>query len=462
MIRHNVPIWFVLGAFCGLLGPLPTDSCAAQGRGPRGGGRPNVLFLFTDDQRADTIHALGNPTIQTPNLDRLAESGFVFRNAYCMGGDRPAVCLPSRTMVLSGRSLFHLDELTPQSPNFPTSMRHAGYLTYHHGKRGNTPQAIQERFDRNRYLVNDDKERRSGQPGKEIADDAIAFLKSRDRNQPFFMYLAFANPHDPRTINEDDRRRYEESQMPLPRNFRPLHPFDNGDLLIRDEALAPWPRTPEAVRSHLTDYYGVISHLDQEIGRVLQTLRNTRDFDNTIIVFSSDHGLALGSHGLFGKQNLYEDGMKVPLIFRGPGISRGSSDALVYLHDIYPTVCELIGEPIPDSLDGKSLAPIVRRQTTEVRNHLLLAYRSVQRAVRDGQWKLIRYPKINTSQLFNLKDDPDETHDLADDPQFKDRLAEMTHLLEREQKAAGDTLALTSDHPKPAKVDESFFHRKKP
>src|SRR3989442_588278 len=105
---------------------------AAQGAEAR---RPNILFLFTDDQRADTIHALGNDRIRTPNIDRLARSGFVFHNAYCMGADIPAVCLPSRTMMLTGRSLFRLAGLSADSPTLPRSMLAAGYDCYHHGKR---------------------------------------------------------------------------------------------------------------------------------------------------------------------------------------------------------------------------------------------------------------------------------------------------------------------------------------
>src|SRR5579864_234726 len=150
---------------------IPPLAESASTADPKPTARPNVLLLPTDDQRADTIHALGNPVIQTPNLDRLAESGFVFRNAYCMGSDQPAVCLPSRTMLLSGRSLFHLHELTVDSPNVPKSMRSAGYLTYHHGKRGNSPHQIHKDFDQSHYLSDDDKERRSGHPGREIADD---------------------------------------------------------------------------------------------------------------------------------------------------------------------------------------------------------------------------------------------------------------------------------------------------
>lgn len=419
--------------------------------------RPNVLFLFTDDQRADTIAALGNPAIHTPNLDGLVRSGFTFRNAYCMGGDRPAVCLPSRTMLLSGRSLFHLKTLTGASPSLPVAMRDAGYETYHHGKRGNSPHDIQARFDHDLYLANDEKERRSGYPGREIADRAIRFLHDRDTEKPFVMYLAFANPHDPRVVEGASRGRYDEGRLPLPANYRPFHPFNNGELTVRDEALAPWPRTPEVVRKHLTDYYGVITHLDQQIGRILGALRESGEFDRTIIVFSSDHGLAIGSHGLFGKQNVYEDGMKVPLIFSGPGIPHGESQAFAYLYDIFPTVCDLAAAPIPQPIDGRSLAPVMKGQVSGVRDTVFLAYRSFQRSVRLGDWKLIRYPDVDTTQLFNLRDDPDETRNLAGDPGYSARVLAMLSLLERQQSAFGDTLPLTSAHPKPAAVELSAF-----
>ncbi len=420
--------------------------------------RPNVLFLLADDQRADTIHALGNPTIQTPNLDRLTERGFAFRNAYCMGSTMPAVCLPSRAMLLSGRSLFRLPSLDSIRPNFPRTLAAAGYETHHHGKRGNTPPGISKDFEHCRFC-DDDHERTSGYPGREIADAAVRFLRERRRDRPFFMYLAFANPHDPRVVNAAYRGRYDERTMPLPRNYRPLHPFNNGELLVRDERLAPWPRTPEVVRKHLTDYYGVITYLDHEIGRILQALRDAGESERTVIVFSSDHGLALGSHGLFGKQNLYEDGMKVPLILAGPGVPRGRSEAFAYLYDIYPTVCELAGVAGPARIDGRSLVPVLRGRAHGVRDVIFLAYREVQRAVRQGDWKLIRYPQVDKTELFNLADDPAETKDLATDPRQAARVRQLTGLLEAQQRAYGDRLPLTVAHPQPAAVDRAFFER---
>ena len=422
--------------------------------------RPNVLFLFTDDQREDTISALGNPHIRTPNLDKLVGSGLVFTNAYCMGGFSGAVCLPSRMMTLRGRSWFTVRNLPPEAPNFPKSLNEAGYVSYHHGKRGNTPSEVHKFFTYSHYL-NDDDVRNSGHPGKVVADDAIKFLREVRKDRPFFMYLAFATPHDPRIAPQEYLDKYDIEKIPLPPNYLPFHPFDNGEMTIRDERLAPWPRTEAVIRKHLRDYYAVITYLDEQIGRIIRALKEIGEYENTIIIFSSDQGLAIGSHGLMGKQNLYEHTMGVPLIFSGPGIPEGtSSDAFSYLFDVYPTVCELVGAKIPKSLEGKSLAPIVQGRTDKVRDTIFLAYRNVQRAVRRGQWKLIRYPRINKTQLFDLNEDPYETNDLANDSGYADKIEELLAAMAQQQKLFGDKLPLTSENPRPAKVNADFFTSK--
>ena len=413
--------------------------------------RPNILFLFTDDQRADSIGALGNPHAMTPNLDKLARSGFAFRNAYCLGANVGAVCTPSRNMLLSGRAYFRWQgPLAPAGEaNFPVSMKELGYETYHHGKRGNTAVAIQAKFDTNKYLQ-DEPSRTSGEPGKEIADDAIQFLSSRDQTKPFFLYLAFSGPHDPRVAAKRYMDKFDRARIPLPKNFRPLHPFDNGEQTVRDELLAGFPRTEDEVRGHLHDYYAVMNALDGHIGRLLDHLKAAGQYENTIIVFSSDHGLALGSHGLMGKQSLYEDAMKPPLIFSGPGIKPGSSEALVYLLDIFPTVVELAGGAPPAGLDGKSLKPILDRRSAKVRDTLFCSYRDVQRMVRDERWKLIRYPKINRSQLFDLRRDRHELSDLSGTPAHLKRIERMTAELRRWQSVLGDNAPLESASPAPA------------
>ncbi len=425
--------------------------------------RPNVLFLFTDDQRADAVGAYGNRVIQTPNIDRLARSGLVFSNAYCMGSDMGAVCFPSRSMLLSGLSLFHLKHkqgghAVRYAINLPKTLRGAGYETYHHGKRQNGPTGIYHDFEHEKYLVDDTAERLSGHPGKEIADAAVTFLKTRDHSRPFFAYLAFANPHDPRVVIPEYRRRYDESKMPLPANFLPLHPFDNGALTTRDEQLADWPRSEAEIRKHLTDYYGVITYLDEQIGRILQALEDSGEGANTIVIFSSDHGLAIGSHGLMGKQNLYEDGMKVPLIIAGPGIRTGHSAAFVYLYDLFPTICELVGVRTSASIDGKSFASIVEGKSERARETVFLAFMDSQRSVREGDWKLIRYPQVNVTQLFNLRADPNEIHSLSN--VHPEKVRELSQTLVDLQRACGDTLPLTLEHPHdPAITAEELRNR---
>lgn len=448
--------WLVCLVACGLVGGWVAVGDAAEA------GRPNVLFFFADDMRADSIGALGNPDVKTPVLDALVERGFVFRNAYCLGGNSAAVCTPSRNMLLSGRAYFRWKDFLapgakpprrgsiapPDPPNWPLSFREAGYQTYHHGKRGNTAPLIQALFDVNKYLANEADERRSGEPGREIADAAIEFLRQGRDDRPFCMYLAFGNPHDPRIAGQKYLDLYRRDALALPKNFRPVHPFDNGEMTIRDELLAPWPRSPQVIRQQLLDYYAVISSLDYHIGRVLQTLEELRLDDNTIVLFAADQGVSLGSHGLLGKQNLYDEAMKAPLILAGPGIRRGSSDALIYLLDIYPTLCDLVGAPLPAGIDGRTFRPVIDGVGPGPRQELLLAYLDLQRAIRDERYKLIRYPQVDVTQLFDLRSDPDEMHDLAHLPEQADRVARMLERLKRLQPRFGDDLPLSVDQPK--------------
>lgn len=431
---------------------------------PAAGKKPNVIFLFADDMRADSVAALGNPAARTPNLDRLVTRGFALAGAYCFGGNAPAVCTPSRNMMLSGNAYFRWADFTPpgmpkaprgllspgHGPNFPLSMTAAGYLTYHHGKRGNTAPLIQAKFEVDKYLKNDDAERRSGEPGKEIVDGAIAFLKANTDPRPVFMYLAFANPHDPRVAARKYLDQYNPDTIPLPKNFLPIHPFDNGELVVRDEQLLPWPRTPADVRRTLREYYATVTGLDSHIGRLIRAIEDAGQLDNTLFVFSADQGIAVGSHGLLGKQNLYDHSMKAPLVFAGPGIPHGKGDALVYLFDIYPTVCDLVGAKVPEGIDGKSFRPVIEGKTAAARPELMLAYRDKQRAIRDARWKLIRYPGTNVTQLFDLQTDPDEMKNLAGDPAQQDRVADLLGRLAKLQKQYGDDLPLTVADPRPA------------
>lgn len=185
------------------------------------------------------------------------------------------------------------------------------------------------------------------------------------------------------------------------------------------------------MRRHLAEYYGMITHLDHEIGRVIDKLKEIGELENTLIVFTGDNGLALGCHGLMGKQNLYDHSVRIPLVLRGPGIPAGESrDQFVYLLDLFPTLCELNDLEVPDSVEGISFAPILADPSAETRSSLYFAYNELIRSVKDKRYKLIEYrTTVHKTQLFDLQEDPDELHDLSDLPEYEETLHCLRNLL---------------------------------
>jgi len=425
--------------------------------------RPNILFLFTDDQRFDTIAALGNPHIRTPNMDRLAARGTSFTHAHIPGGTSGAVCMPSRAMLHTGRTLFHLEGAGQSIPaahlTLGEHLQGRGYRTFGTGKWHNGREAFARsftdgaeiffggmtdhwnvpaydfdpagRYDARCPVIDDpfySKEERyrdcshiiAGKHSSELlAEAAIGFLETCGDEAPFFMYVSFLAPHDPRVMPQPYRDMYDPEKIELPENFAIQHPFDAGIHQIRDEVLADYPRKPRQVREHIADYYAMITHLDAQVGRVLDALERSGQSDNTLIAFAGDNGLAVGRHGLFGKQNLYDHSVRVPLIFAGPGVPEGvRSDAYAYLFDIYPTLCELTGGQTPGSVEGRSLVPAMRDPDEKVRHELYLAYERLHRGVRTRDHKLIEYnvDGVRHTQLFDLRRDPNERENLAGDP----------------------------------------------
>jgi len=444
--------------------------------------RPNILFLFADDQRADTIAAWGNPHIRTPHLDRLVASGFSFRRAYIFGGNSGAVCMPSRAMLMSGRTWFHVNSETLAGARmFPEVLREQGYETFATGKWHNGQASWLRAFQRGRNVMFGGMSEHTKVPVCDLgpdgkltaprtgegfsselfADAAIRFLREHDRRQPFLAYVAFTAPHDPRMPPPAWVEPYYRERPPLPHNFLPQLPFDNGMMQGgRDENLAAWPRTEAVIRDQLAEYYGMITHLDAQIGRILAALEETGQARNTLIIFAADNGLALGSHGLLGKQSVFEHSMRVPLIFAGPGIPAGSSsEAFAYLLDIFPTLCDVLGLPAPAGLEGESLQPIWQGHKERVRDSVFLPFLDLQRAVRDERWKLIAYPKIGHLQLFDLANDPEETTDLMDDPRHTAQVAHLGQLMRQWQARVGDTLVLPATNQSPPRLDLSGRHR---
>lgn len=430
--------------------------------------RPNILFLFTDDQRFNTVNALGNPHVITPAMDRLVRQGTTFTHTYIQGSTTGAVCICSRAMLLTGRSLFR----SPYQPRrsdglvlWPEAFRQAGYTTFGTGKWHNGKEAFARCFtnggtiffggmsDHRQVPVYDFDPTGQYQKSAEwigdafsselFSDTAIQFLRRYDEDDPFFLYVSYTAPHDPRMAPSEYADLYPSGRIPLPENFMPEHPFDNGEMNIRDEQLAPWPRTPETVKEHIAAYYAMITHLDAQMGRVLDALNQSGHLENTLIVFASDNGLAVGQHGLMGKQNMYEHSVRVPLVVRGPGIDKNKNiESLVYLHDLFPTTCEMMNVPVPETVESQSLLPLLRGATDRPYSTIFAAYRDVQRMARDDRYKLIVYPQSNHVQLFDLKQDPWETVDLAEDSRFaavRDRL--MAELKQWRQ-TAGDELLI--------------------
>ena len=274
------------------------------------------------------------------------------------------------------------------------------------------------------------------------ADACIRFLEEQtDRTQPFFAYVAFQTPHDPWQAPEEFMDLYEADKMELPAAFMPKHPFDNGMLDIRDEKLARFPRTPEQIRKILAQEYAVITHTDAQIGRILEALKKSGKFSNTIIVFASDNGAAVGRHGLIGKQNVYEHSVRVPFIIAGPGIPKGQKrEQLCYIYDIYPTLCERAGLKTPDTVQFKSLNHVIDDPEAAHRDHLYFAFMSWQRAIRDSRHKLIEYCVGDTrhTQLFDLAKDPMELENLAGDAGHKTQLDALRALLIEERVRLND------------------------
>lgn len=420
--------------------------------------RPNILFLLTDDQRFDTINALGNNDIITPNMDKLVQRGTAFTHAHIPGGTSAAVCMPSRAMLNTGRTLFHLQNEGQQIPENHTTMgeafRNAGYRTFGAGKWHNGTNSHSRSFTEGGSIffggmwdhwnvplcdydpsgkydniikftpdfshcnhpmnVHCDRFSTGKHSTEVLSDTAINYIDSYRSDEPFLMYVSFLAPHDPRTMPKRFLEMYDPEKIKLPVNFTEEHPFNYGVSTIRDEVLASYPRKPEDIKIHIAEYYAMITHLDYEIGRIMEALKNTGKFENTIIVLAGDNGLAVGQHGLMGKQSHYEHSIRVPLVFCGPGVPEGLRlDNYVYLLDVYPTLCNLAGVDIPASVEGQSLVPVMENPAINIRETLYFAYNDLIRSVKDKRYKLIEYAgKVRKTQLFDLETDPCEVNDL--------------------------------------------------
>jgi arylsulfatase A-like enzyme len=419
---------------------------------------------------------MGNKIISTPNLDKLAKSGLMFTQAHVMGSHQGAVCVPSRAMLMTGRYVNRLPSdgsIIPDSLiSMPEVLRGLGYHTFHTGKwhsdkashhrmfsdggdvyfggmhfekDGGQFNPTVQAFDPTGIFPESTKRKSEIYSSTLYTNNALEFLQSaKAKSGPFMCYIALTSPHDPRTPPPPFDKMYDPTKIPLPKNFYPVHPFDNGDLNVRDEQLLPTPRTPETIKKEIALYYGMISEMDAQVGRILDALDKEGLRENTLIIFAGDNGLAVGQHGLLGKQNLYEHSIRVPMIFSGPGIPENKkANGFVYLSDIAPTVYEYLKIAAPKTVEAKSLMPVVKNQKVKIRENIYNIYGHWSRSIKtsDGM-KLIVYNVDGTkmTQLFDLKKDPMETMNLSDNPSYQSTILSMRNKLRKEMLTTNDNL----------------------
>ncbi|QDV68892.1 Arylsulfatase [Rosistilla carotiformis] len=443
--------------------------------------RPNILFLFSDDQSFETVGALGNDQIQTPSLDQLAARGTTFTHCFNMGSWSGAVCVASRTMLNSGRYVWSANAIYDKSEQerragrwWSEHLKSAGYKTYMTGKwhcradahqafddarhvRGGMPTQTPAGYGRpladgsDAWSPSDPKFGGFWEGGKHwsevVGDDAIDFIDdAAGKSQPFFMYVAFNAPHDPRQSPQEYVDRYPADQIMIPKNFLPLYPYKDeigAGPSLRDEALGIFPRTEHCVQVHRQEYYSIITHMDAQIGRILEHLKAAGIDDNTWIFFTADHGLACGHHGLMGKQNMYDHSVRVPFTVVAPGVEAGRRiSAPIYLQDVMPTTLQLAGVPKPEHVDFQSVLPLLAGQG-KPRQAIYGAYLGLQRSLRTERYKLILYPKAKVARLYDLQQDPDEIHDLAAQPSARPIMRRLFAEFQRQQAELGDSLDLS-------------------
>jgi len=446
-------------------------------------GKPNVLFLFADDFCFEAIGALGLTDIETPNLDRLAKRGTTFTHAYNMGSWSGAVCVASRTMLISGRTVWRANAIYNTTDRereagrlWPQMMSSAGYDTYFTGKwhiktnaekvfdtakniRAGMPKDTPTAY--NRPLANKPDTWSPSDPslggfwegGKHwsevVADDAVEFLTAaKSKKNPFFMYIAFNAPHDPRQSPQAFVDKYPLDRVTVPKNFIPLYPHKDAigcGPNLRDEKLGPFPRTEHAVKVHRQEYYALITHLDVQIGRILDELESSGQADNTYIFFTADHGLAVGHHGLFGKQNMYEHSLRVPFLVAGPDVRKDEkNETAIYLQDVMATALDVAGANVLEHVEFQSVLPLLRSDASATKRDAIYGgYLELQRAIIHDGWKLILYPKAGVMRLYHLAADPDEMNDLADSPAHALKKQDLFKQLLALQKELEDPLDLS-------------------
>ncbi len=462
--------------------------------------KPNILFIYADDECFESIYG-DRDRVDTPNIDRLMDEGTSFMQAHNQGGWSAGVSVASRTMMATGSYLWRAAQMSPKSRfkvggnNMPPEqpkyevvmkprpklwselMRDSGYETFMTGKwhvdvnaklvfdhlghvRAGMPTQHKDCYARLFDGVTEDKWSPSnpayggfwagGKHWNEVVkEETVGFLDTaKQSDKPFFMYIAFNAPHDPRQSPQRYIDRYPTDEISIPESFCGGYPYADAigmGKYLRDENVAPFPRNELSVQVNRQEYYALITYMDEKIGEILDHLEATGQADNTYVIFTSDHGIAIGDHGFMGKQNMYERSIRVPLIIKGPDVAQGKKiNEFVYLQDIMPTALEIAGAEKPDHVDFHSLLPMATGKSRKsAYNYMYGAYLGVQRMVKSHDYKMIIYPNVDVVRLYDLRKDPNELNDLASNPKYKKRMLSLFEELKKLQSEVGDPLDVT-------------------
>lgn len=454
--------------------------------------KPNVVLIFADDMNFSCMSNIGNDVVYTPNIDQLREEGMYFTHTFNQGGWNGAISAASRAMMNTGKYLWKAKKRVTQK-EFKSDckegpvlwsqyMEKEGYKTYMSGKwhvpisskevfnvanheRGGMPKQTEEGYafsnknPKGRKFIQGQEDNwkpydtrfggfwEGGTHWSEVLrEDALSYIEqASNENKPFFMYLAFNAAHDPRQSPKRCVDMYPPEKIAIPENFVPQYPYMNGigcGPWLRDEKLAPFPRTKYSVQVNRQEYYAIISHMDEQIGRIIDALKRSGKYDNTYIIFTADHGLAVGDHGFIGKQNMYDASMRVPMIIAGPGIKKGECNELIYLQDAMATALDIAGSSHVKDVDYQSLLNLAqgKKDSKAANEYVYGAYIDLQRMVRSQQYKMIMYPKINIVRLYDVQKDPNEMNDLAANPAYKKVADKLFKEFKKLQKETQDEL----------------------
>jgi arylsulfatase A-like enzyme len=450
--------------------------------------RPNVLFVLLDDLRWDTLGYAGHPNVKTPQIDRIANEGVNFKNAFCT----TSLCSPSRASLLSGVYAHkhgvtnNFTEYPANLDSFPKALQKAGYATayvgkYHMGENNDEPRPGFDYFvthkGQGKYFDNEfnfngaKRELVKGYYTTSVTDIALDWLKRDHAGKPWMLILGHKAPHSFYTPEPKFAHAFDEVPVAYPPSAFSLK---DKPAWIRERLdtwhgiygpLFEWRKkfpdeSPAAVKDFqnmVHAYWGTILSVDESVGRLRAWLEETGQLDNTIIVFVGDNGLLQGEHGMVDKRTMHEPSIRIPMAVRFPALTRQPKviEQQVLTVDMAPSLLELTGTPPLGNVDGRSWVPLVRSGDSGWRKSWFYYYNYEAefpytpnvRGVRTEDWKYVHYPHGDGTQdrhmaeLYNLKADPDENTNLIADPKSAGVLQELRTELARDMAATG----LTSD-----------------